>query len=76
MSITAVFSDRLKEAVNASKPAQPLKVIAHRAGYSKSYIKRLMSGRQSNPSIQAVEALATATGVSVAWLLGIVDQQK
>ena len=71
MSINSIFRARLVEAVRACRPELPVKLIAHKAGYSKGYLERLMSGRKSNPTLQTVESLAAATNVSVAWLLGL-----
>jgi hypothetical protein len=70
-SLTASFHVRLREALDRRKAEVPMKVICHQSGFSLDYIRRLARGEQSNPTLVAVECLAAATGVSVAWLLGL-----
>lgn len=47
----------------------PLKVIAHRAQYSESHIRKVLSGSKPNPSLKFVDRLAQALGVDPLELL-------
>jgi transcriptional regulator with XRE-family HTH domain len=65
--LTAVFRANLGRAMQA----HPDKVdaICRRAGYSSSYVRRVITGRRPNPTLSFVECMATALGASVADLL-------
>ena len=75
MTLTTTFRTRLREALDRRKSEVPMKVICHQSGFSVDYIRRLARGEQSNPTLVAVESLAAATGVSVAWLLGLENRR-
>jgi len=49
---------------------EPDKVLAHKSGYSESYIHRVCSGQKPNPSVAFVETMAEVYNVSPAWLVG------
>lgn len=68
MTVNQTFRQRLGEVL---RERGAVKRVAHRAGYSEYYIKSLRCGRQSNPTISVVWALADALEVEPAWLLGI-----
>jgi transcriptional regulator with XRE-family HTH domain len=70
-TLTATFRSRLTEAVQRRQTVVPMKVICHQSGFSGEYIRKLLRGEKNNPTLVAVEFLAAATGVSVAWLLGL-----
>ncbi|MBM4319312.1 MAG: helix-turn-helix transcriptional regulator [Deltaproteobacteria bacterium] len=44
--------------------------LARQAGLSKGYVSQLLSGKASNPSVEAVSRMAEALGVTRAALLG------
>jgi transcriptional regulator with XRE-family HTH domain len=71
VTLTATFHSRFREALQRRKAEVPMKVICYESGLGVDYIRRLSRGEQSNPTLVAVEGLAAATGVSVAWLLGL-----
>ena len=47
--------------------------LSQRAGVSRPYISQLEHGKKTNVSVDVIEALATALGVSPAYLLGYTD---
>lgn len=75
MSITATFQQRFREAMQRRRAEVPMKCIVAQSGYSLDYIRRVGRGVQNNPSLQFIEAMAQTLGVSVAWLLGLEDNE-
>ena len=61
------FRHNLRAALRAHP--MPLKVIAHRAQYSESHIRKVLSGSKPNPSLKFVDRLAQALGVDPLELL-------
>jgi transcriptional regulator with XRE-family HTH domain len=47
--------------------------LSQRAGVSRPYISQLEHGKKTNVSVDVIEALAAALGVSPAYLLGYTD---
>lgn len=48
-----------------------LSQLADKAGISKSYLSQLESGKQENPSLDVLNKLADALGITVGRLIGI-----
>lgn len=48
-----------------------LQEVADAAGFTKSHVWELEQGRSRNPTVRAVWSLASALGVSPAYLLGL-----
>lgn len=48
-----------------------LQEVAEASGFTKSHVWELEQGRSRNPTVRAVWSLASALGVSPAWLLGL-----
>ncbi|QDP68090.1 MAG: hypothetical protein Unbinned5081contig1003_22 [Prokaryotic dsDNA virus sp.] len=67
MAIITVFSERLREALDKSHLSQ--KEISKISKVSASSIQRWLN-LENTPSIEHVESVAKALGVSVFWLLG------
>lgn len=64
----SLFRQRLKASIDQS--THPLKVIAHRSGYSEKYIRELKAGHKSNPTLACVESLATVLDLRPDYLAG------
>lgn len=75
MTLTSAFHMRFREAMERRRAEVPMKCIVAESGYSLDYIRRVIRGDQNNPSLLFVEAMAGALGVSVAWLLGLEDNE-
>lgn len=58
MSLAANFRINLRRAISADK--RSLKDIAAHAGYSESYVGRVLSGLKPNPSLFFIECMAEA----------------
>lgn len=65
--INDVFRTRLRKFMRAHP--DKYKVIAERAGYNFSHVRRVLSGERPNPTLYFVECMATALGVSPYELL-------
>lgn len=65
--LAEIFSQNLREA--ARQRNIPIKALSHRAGYDYDYVRRILSGKKTNPTLQLVEALAGAVGVDPIDLL-------
>lgn len=72
MSVHLTFSKRLGEAMRMR--GQTLTGLSRVSGYNTSYLCRLRSGAQANPTVGAVWALASALDVNPFWLLGGDDE--
>lgn len=69
----ALFQRRLGETRKARKMS--LEDVAKASGFTKSHVWELERGKSTNPSIRAVWGLASALGVSPAYLIGLDDKQ-
>lgn len=65
--LNAVFRANLGRAMQAHP--DKVEAICRRAGYSSSYVRRVIAGRKPNPTLLFVECMATALDASVADLL-------
>ena len=73
MSTVLAFRERLRIALNADPRTRP--EIAKAAGYSAAHLRRLVSGARRAPTLELVDAMAGALGVSPAWLLGLSEER-
>lgn len=64
MNILPVFRENLRAAIKAHP--LPTKAICFKAGYNYSYIRKVISGSKTNPTLQLVESMANAMGLT-AW---------
>ena len=64
MILAKVFKENLRAAVKAHP--LPTKAICHKAGYNYAYVRKVMSGSRTNPTLQFVESMAGAMGLT-AW---------
>lgn len=62
------FRSRLDAAIVGNGVTIPQ--LARRSGYSESYLRRLLVGKQNNPTIFAVATLAESLDCCPFWLLG------
>jgi len=67
-----ILVDRLHKLVNAR--AISARALSRQAGLGDTYVNDLLSGKNSNPSIPAVQAIASALETSVAYLVGETGQ--
>jgi transcriptional regulator with XRE-family HTH domain len=63
-----ILVDRLHKLINAR--AISARALSRQAGLGDTYVNDLLSGKNSNPSIPAVQAIASALETSVAYLVG------
>lgn len=64
MTIFPVFRENLRAAIKAHP--LPTKAICFKAGYNYAYVRKVMSGAKTNPTLQFVESMAQAMGLT-AW---------
>lgn len=57
-----VFRENLRRSIASSE--LPLVTICDRAGYSTSYIRRILNGDKNNPTLLFVESIAAALDVN------------
>lgn len=67
--ISRTFRDRLKLALSEDTRSQ--REIARVSGYSDAYIRRIVTGRRSNPTLGFVETMSQMLGRDPAWMLGL-----
>ncbi len=67
MPLSEVFRANLRAAIKAHP--LPTKAISYKAGYNYAYVRKVMSGSKTNPTLQFVEALAQVLGVTATDLL-------
>lgn len=65
--LARTFRDNLRAAVKDRKTS--IKVVSYKAGYNYGYVRKVMSGCRTNPTIQFVEALAGALNMNPLDLL-------
>lgn len=65
------FQRRIKETRAARKMS--LDEVAAASGFTKSHVWELERGKSRNPTVRAVWSLASALGVTPAYLLGLDD---
>lgn len=65
--LAEVFARNMRAAIKERNI--PIKALSHRAGYDYDYTRRILSGKNSNPTLQLVEALAGAVGIAPIELL-------
>lgn len=68
------FQRRIAETREARRMS--LQEVADASGFTKSHVWELESGRSRNPTVRAVWSLASALGVSPAYLLGLDDRKS
>ena len=64
MTIFPIFKENLRAAIKAH-PLPP-KAICFKAGYNYAYVRKVMSGAKTNPTLQFVESMAQAMDLT-AW---------
>jgi hypothetical protein len=51
-----------------------MREISRTSGYSATYIKRLIDGMRSNPTLAFVEVISTTLNCDPAWMLGFKEE--
>ena len=67
MTLHEMFRRNLRAAIKAS--GLTIKVVSYRAGYDYAYVRKVMGGAKSNPTLLFVESMAGAIGVPPQELL-------
>jgi hypothetical protein len=67
MGITSTFRSRLKAEIASQN--RSIRWLSWRSGYSEEYIRRILTGAKSNPSLLFVECLADSLEVDPLDLL-------
>ena len=67
MTLASTFSNNLQLAIRRSGKSKAS--VARKAGYSPSYLDRIINGERPNPSLYFVECMAQAVGVDPLSLL-------
>lgn len=67
--ISQAFRDRLKLALSEDPRSQ--REIARVSGYNDGYIRRLLNGTRSNPTLGFIETMSLTLGRDPAWMLGL-----
>lgn len=68
MPLADTFRERLADAIEADPRKRYM--IAREAGYSETYIRRVLKGTQANPTLAFTEAMAQTLGVPLLWIIG------
>lgn len=71
MTTVAAFRERLSAAMAADP--RPMAVVARHAGVSHGCISAILRGKQRSPTLETVDAISGALGLSTAWMLGFED---
>ena len=64
MKIFPTFRENLRAAIKAHP--LPTKAICFKAGYNYAYVRKVISGAKTNPTLQFVESMANAMDLT-AW---------
>ena len=64
MKIFPTFRENLRAAIKTHP--LPTKAICFKAGYNYAYVRKVMSGSKTNPTLQFVESMANAMDLT-AW---------
>ena len=65
--LAETFRQNLRAAIKAHP--LPTKALSHKAGYNYAYVRKVMSGCKTNPTLQFVESLADVLGIPPTHLL-------
>jgi len=70
--ISQTFRNRLGSALHHD--GRSMREISRTSGYSATYIKRLIDGMRSNPTLAFVEVISTTLNCDPAWMLGFKEE--
>ena len=73
-SLYDTFRGRLRTAI--TEDGRSCAKLADRSGYSAYYLRSVLRGQKSNPTLLFVEVMADTLHVSKAWLLGMSETKQ